>query len=715
MHKFTLTCCALLCVALAFGQELVKRGDKAMGAYKFAKAASIYKKAVDADPKNIVALEKLGNALRLSGDYQSAEAIYKLLMANPLTTPLSKFYYGQVLVVNGKYTEADSVFTAFADASPKDQRSEEFRNFAKKLAPLLQDNHTWELTSAPENTEASEMSPAYWVGQLTFTSNRGESAGVKQTDMRSGRGYYDVFVVGKQDSGNNVPGKMKGKINSRFNDGPATFSTDGKEAIFTRTYKKKGPDGYRKLWLYRADWDAKKGWVNVQPLPFNSNTFNTAHPSLSKDGRKLYFVSDMPGGLGETDVYVSVRNGATWEAPVNLGKEINTPGTEMFPFIADDGTLYYASDCKVGLGGLDIYAATASGNKFGSVYNLGIPVNTSADDFGLATDETVRAGFFTSNRDGGVGGDDLYHFLKKTESICGTVADAKTKAVISGANVVAIDAYGSKTEASTNTKGTFCLQLAPGKQYMLETTRDGFGADTLQLDVKALHNDVLAINLNPKGDIPLSISINQKDDGKIEGATAFLINKATGEVQQAKSDSNGMVKFDLYRDQQYDLKVVKKLPGNDGVYDKFVKTISTMGFTPSQTLNENAQLTYYDSKYVFDLPLVYFDLNSYAINASATKGLNKVVEVMKLFPDMQVELSAHTDSRGKEQYNLELSARRANACVEYLAAQGIDKTRLIAIGYGELKIRNKCVNEVPCTEKEHMINRRTEFRVVKFD
>lgn len=715
MQKFTLTCCALVCVVLAFGQDLVKRGDKAMGAYKFAKAAAIYKKAVDADSKDIVALEKLGNALRLSGDYQSAEAIYKLLLTNPLTSPLSKFYYGQVLVVNGKFTEADSVFNSYAALAPKEQRAEEFRDFAKKIAPLMQDNHAWELTSAPENTDASEMAPAYWVGQLTFTSNRGESAGVKQTDMRSGRGYYDVFVVGKQDSGNNVPIKMKGKINSRFNDGPATFSADGKEAIFTRTYKKKGPDGYRKLWLYRADWDAKKGWINVMPLPFNSNTYNTAHPSLSKDGSKLYFVSDMPGGLGETDVYVSKRNGSTWEAPVNLGKEINTQGTEMFPFIAEDGTLYYASDCKVGFGGLDIYAAAPNGNKFATAYNLGVPINTSADDFGFMTDQTQKAGFFTSNRDGGLGGDDMYHYLKKAEMVCGTIADASTKGALNGVHIVATTFGGASVEAYTSGKGNYCLPLTPGKQYELEANMDGYDNYQGKVDVKAGHNDALNIAMQPHGDVPLVVDVADKNTGKLEGATAFLINKNTGEIQQAVSDSTGKVKFNLYHNQEYELKVTKKLPTNDGVYDKFVKTISTMGFTPSQTMNENAQLTYYEGKQVFDLPLVYFDLNSYEINASAAQGLDKVIQVMKVFPDMQVELSAHTDSRGNEQYNLELSARRANACVEYIGAHGVEKSRLIAIGFGELKIRNKCVNKVPCTEKEHMINRRTEFRVVKFD
>jgi outer membrane protein OmpA-like peptidoglycan-associated protein len=209
------------------------------------------------------------------------------------------------------------------------------------------------------------------------------------------------------------------------------------------------------------------------------------------------------------------------------------------------------------------------------------------------------------------------------------------------------------------------------------------------------------------------VDVSQKDGGKLEGATAFLINKKTGEVIEQKSDANGKVKFDLYRDQEYDLKVVKKVNGQDVVYDKFIKTISTMGFTALQ-INEKVELNQYTAA-IFDLPNVFFDYGSNKIKPAAAADLDKVVKAMKAFPDIQVELSAHTDSRGDAAYNMMLSAERASACVDYLFSHGVDKTHLIAIGYGEEKIRNKCVDNVPCTDAEHAVNRRTEFRVVRFD
>ncbi|MFN8285679.1 MAG: OmpA family protein [Chitinophagales bacterium] len=715
--KIFLTTCLLAIVAFGNAQDdLVKHGDKAMHGYHFDKAAALFKKAVDHDPKNVVAMEKLGTAFRMAGDFTSAEAIYKVLASNPVANPVTKFYYGQVLSINGKYKEADSAFQAYALAVPNDSRSTEFRNYLDKIRIIAQDTKVYELTNLPENSELSEIGPAYWLGQLTFSSNRSVGSAVKHVDMWSGKGYYDIYVLQSADKAIVMePAKAKGKLNSRLNDGPATYSVDGSEVIFTRTAKKKGPDGYKKLGLYRATWTEKKGWSKPQPLSFSSNAYNFAHPSLSKDGKRLYFISDMPGGLGETDVYVAVRNGNDWEAPVNLGKEINTSGSEMFPFISSDGMLYFASDSRVGLGGLDIYAADATGNKFSNVRNLGAPVNTNADDFGFINDDTQKNGFIVSDRPGGLGSDDIYRFVKKAESVCGVVADAKTKKELESVTITALSGNSVKAGVNTNMKGNFCLQLTPEQDYKIKAEKDGYAAYETNVHVKANKNDQVMIYLEPKGGIELKVDVSQKGDGKIEGAQAFVINKATGEVIEGKSDSNGIVKFDLFKDQDYELKVVKKLQGQDGVYDKFVKTISTMGFTPSQTLNENAQLTYYDGKYVFDLPEVFFDLNSYKLNEKAKKGLDKVIEVMKIFPDMQVEMSAHTDSRGNSAYNLSLSAMRANSCVEYIESQGIDKKRLIAIGYGELKIRNKCFDDVPCTEKEHSVNRRTEFRVVKFD
>lgn len=707
-----------ICISLSVfaGKDYVKKGDKYMQAFKFEKAAAMYKKAADADANNVVAWEKLGRAFVLSGDNTSAEAIYKILSENPSASPVNKFYYAQQLRLAGKYEEAGAAYKAYAAAQPNDPRATEFKNFATDVKPLTADNKSYELFILPDNSDASEIGPAYNAGTLVFASNRGHGQ-EGAIDYWTGRGFYDLYEQRSAGAGDSVvPAKLKGKVNRRFNDGPATFTRDGREMIYTSAnYKAKSRDGYRKLGLYHADYDFnKKKWVNIKPLSLNNSEYNVTHPALSKDGTRLFFVSDMPGSIGETDIYVSVKNGNNWEQPVNLGKDVNTSGSELFPFIADDGTLFFSSDSRVGLGGLDIYSATLNGTKWGNVQNLGAGANSVGDDLGYVSDETGKNGFIVSERAGGVGGDDIYKFRRLTEPVCGTVADAKTKTTIEGVTIVATSFTGDRHKIPTDSKGNFCLNLQPGMEYTFEAVKDGYAADTSNMLVKQTGNGRKIINLTPRGGIDLVVDVADKDGSMVDGATAFIVNKKTGETIKQKTDSTGKLKFDLYKDQEYELRIAKK--GRDGAYTKFVKTISTMGFTTSQKINETAELDFKEGV-SFDLPNVYFDYNSAVIKPEAAKELNKVAEVMIKFPEVQIELSAHTDSRGKAQINMVLSAQRAKACVDYLAAKGVDKTHIIAIGYGEEKPRNRCVDEVepPCNDKEHAINRRTEFKVVRFD
>lgn len=689
-----------------------------MSRFRFSKAATLYKKVADADLGNIPAREKLAQALWMMGDPASAEAVYKTLAENPQASPENKFQYAQVLRINGKYEEAAGAYKTFAATVPGDVRSKLFENFAEEIKQLAQDNKTFELVSIPENTAASDIGPAYgYGGSVIITSNRETSGAFKTLDPWSGKSFYNLYSVSGATS--NVAAKpegIKGKVNKRFNEGPAAFSRDGKEMIFTRSnYKKKSKDGTRKLGLYRAEWHEKKGWTNIRPLMFNSNDYNVAHPALSKDGRFLVFTSDMPGGNGETDLYVSVKEGDIWGTPQNLGSTINTPGREMFPHMADDGTLYFSSDSRSGLGGLDIYYSYMEDRKWTPPYNLGTPVNSRFDDFGYVSDESGKNGYLVSNRPGGLGGDDIYRFTRNAESVCGTVLSAKNSKGVEDVVITATNQAGEKTGIRTNMKGDFCLQLKPGEEYKIEALKEGFTDFAGTITPKVNKNPKQTIMLEPKGEVQLTVDVAKEGGEKVEGATAFVVDKQTGEVMQGKSGADGRVQFDLFKDKEYALKVVKKTGGNEGVYDKFVKTISTMGFTNNMNVSERAELKYYDRSYVFDLPNVYFDLNSFDVKGGAAKELDKIAEVMKKFPDVEVELSAHTDSRGNDNFNLQLSALRANACVEYLASKGVDKTKIIAIGFGEMKIRNKCINKVPCTEKEHSVNRRVEFKVVKFD
>lgn len=313
-----------------------------------------------------------------------------------------------------------------------------------------------------------------------------------------------------------------------------------------------------------------------------------------------------------------------------------------------------------------------------------------------------------------MGDDDIYRFIKKGENICGVIADAKTKKPIKNAEVKLSDAEGNTYKTFSSEAGTYCLNVPVDKQLTLEASAEGYGDYTSILDVRTGDSEAPAINLVPKGRIDLIVDVTQKDGGKLEGASVFLINEQTGEIVEQRSPENGIVKFDLFPNQQYKLKVGKVTEGG-GVYDRFEKAISTMGFTKAEAINEKAELTRFNQDYIYNLPNIYFDLNSSSLKADAQKELDKIVVIMNIFPRMEVEMSAHTDSRGSAELNMKLSVLRAKACVDYLSKKGIDAKRLLAQGYGETQLKNKCKDGVTCTEAEHAINRRSEFKVLKLD
>jgi outer membrane protein OmpA-like peptidoglycan-associated protein/tetratricopeptide (TPR) repeat protein len=534
---------ALLLVLLSFSfvfvvkaekESYVEKGDKLMKNFCFDQAADAYKTAATRDTNDVVAWEKLGNTYLILDDYQSAEPVYKILSTHPLAKPIDKFYYGQVLRANGKYTEAQEAYTAFFKADSSNSLAIEFKNFSESIKPILEDKKLYELSPFAFNTAVSEIGPAFYADRIAFASNRDAGNPIKHTEYGSGKPFYDIYRIMANDTDKkNMPVKLKGNINGKFNEGPATFTSDGSEIIFTRTqYITKGTDRISRLGLFHAEYSDKQGWINIEPLPFNSFTYNVAHPSLSTDGKKLYFISDMPGGFGETDIYVSEKKDSIWGTPVNLGKSINTPGREMFPFIEDNTKLYFSSDSRVGLGGLDLYSAFLSNDKWIYLTNLGAPVNTTSDDYGYASDVTGKKGFVVSNRPGGKGEDDIYAFVRK--------------------------------------------------------------------------------------------------------------------------------------DQQ-----------------------------------------------VLNLPTVYFDSSSAVLRADAKIILDTLAAVMIKNAKMVVELSGHTDSRGTKEFNVYLAQQRANVCEDYLATVGIDKSRIITSGYGEEKLVNRCADDVPCSEAEHALNRRVEFKIIK--
>ena len=284
------------------------------------------------------------------------------------------------------------------------------------------------------------------------------------------------------------PMLMKGKLKSRFHESTAAFSKDGKTMYFTRNNfdgsRGKSSEGKTLLKIYSATMKDSM-WSNVTEVPFDDKDYNVAHPSISPDGKTMYFVSDMPGGFGQSDLYkVEIGEGGTFGAPVNLGPGINTPGKESFPFMSGDNELYFSSDGFPGLGGMDIFVSKLDDkNVFGEVFNVGADANSPKDDFGYYINAETRKGFLSSNRDGGQGSDDIYKFtetkkleMKKLQALEGNVEDANTSAIIPNATITLSDEnFNVIKTVKSDAQGKFDLgEVETGKKYYVKAEADGY-------------------------------------------------------------------------------------------------------------------------------------------------------------------------------------------------------------------------------------------------
>jgi len=704
----------------------LRRAERNMKNFDFAKAAENYRIASVKSPTDLAIKEKLARAYVLMENHADAEAVYAQIVKVPGSQAVNKLYYGLELRTNGKYDEAAKAFNEYARlASSDDLRAKELSGGAERMKQLTLDAKVYTLENlASQNTPASEMGVAFYKDGIIYSSNRGIDAAVIRTDDWSGRRFYDIYAADKGKDELAKPYKLRGRhVNAKFHEGPAVVSADGKELFFTRTnYKgnglKAGTDKTIKLKIMHADWDDnKQKWVNIKEIPLGNNDYSVGHPALSKDGKRLYFISDMPGGLGETDLYVSYRDmNNNWGPAINLGSGVNTKGRELFPYIAEDGTLYFASDGHLGLGGLDVYSATFANGAWSNTQNLGAPVNSGSDDFGYIIDEKNTSGYLISNRSGGKGDDDIYKFKKTGVTLCGTVVDAISKVTLAGGEVRLLDGDNVVATKTTNDKGEFCFAILENKNYRVTATQKDHEMNSASVSGSKT-NQSIQIPLSQLGGIDVAICVKQSGKGTLVGSTVVLTNKETGEEKTCVVTADCKCRFDLSDRTDYTICATMESASQKGKYDAPCKNITTKGKVAPASLYETIEMTYLEENMVIKIDNLYYDVDKWNIRPDAALELDKLVALMNRFPAMEIELSSHTDCRGTVKANDELSSKRAKSCVEYLVAHGISARRLVAVGYGERKLVNNCACEgnvqSNCTEEEHQQNRRTEFKILK--
>ncbi|MDX9772767.1 MAG: OmpA family protein [Bacteroidales bacterium] len=584
---------------------------------------------------------------RLINDPKNAELWYKRAVRSSFSKPEAQYWLGESTKKLGRYPQAIEEFRKYRQLVPGDPRTEQQIRSCELAMEWQASPESYVVEELKEaNSSDSDFGPAFArddYGLLWFTSSRDDAKGNKEHGA-TGQSFTDIFETRLDKKGKWSTPVPIDLFNSEFEDGTPSFSSDYTEVYFTRCEA-----GKREAKGCVIMYSTREGtrWADPVKIDLLADSMVVAHPALSPDGQTLFFVSDMPGGMGGKDIYRSTRTspGSPWSSPENLGPDINTRGNELFPYVREDGTLYFASDGHIGMGGLDIFKAVSQAGDGWTVENMKPPINSPADDFGITFERDAEKGIFSSSRKGR-GDDDLYTFVMPPLlfSITGLVKDEKTGQPVDGSTVQLIASDGANLQTETGVAGDFRFSLRPEVDYIFLASKNGF--------------------------------LNGKE----------------------KESTRGQ--------------------------DKSREFMATILLTPIDK--------------PIELPNIFYDFGKWDLRPESMVSLDKLVETLNDNPNVTIELMSHTDSRDTEEYNIDLSQKRAQSVVDYLIGKGIAADRLTARGYGESSpkvvdeeimkdapflrsgatLSEQYINTLANDEQKeiaHQINRRTEFRVLRTD
>tara|TARA_R110000868_G_scaffold67582_1_gene200409 strand:+ start:6028 stop:7899 length:1872 start_codon:yes stop_codon:yes gene_type:complete len=598
-----------------------KSADKLFDRYEYVKAADAYKMLVQNGNSDSYVFKQLGECYYNMNNTSESENWYEKALQTKQDAD-TYYKYAQVLKSNSKYDLSDKQMKIFVAMVPDDARSKEFITHSDYLSKISSKEKLFDLKKLNINSEKSDFGAIQYNDVLYFASSRNESRKIYGWNNEP---FLDLYSsnYNEKEATYSEPIPIS-ELNSIYHEGPLTMTQDGKtvyfssesfnEKLFDKNKSKRIKFG--QVNLYKATNNNGK-WSNITPLPFNSKNYSVSNPSITKDGETLYFASNMPGTLGGLDIWkVKVKADGGFGDPENLGSNVNSSQDESFPFITDEGVLYFSSKGLSGLGGFDIFSIDLNKNEVAS--NIGKPVNSEKDDFAFTFNKKNKIGYVSSNRNGK---DQIYSSTPVIENgkIHTIVSNSVTGSVITNARVVVSDMDKKVLDKQlTNENGTVMYSAKNDKSYFVEISKDGFISKTFPIAV----SNGGEFNVDAKLD-PINVIVTD---------TEFIFNP------------------------------------------------------------------------------IYFKFDKSEITSVGANELDKLVYIMSQNKDLVILAKSHTDSRGKDDYNMDLSERRANATVQYIISKGIGADKISGKGYGESELKINCVK---CTEEEHALNRRSEFIILK--
>jgi len=676
-RALTLFFSIFLVTLLSAQKNYTQEADNNWKSESYFTAVDLYKKAYTKEKKKS---EKIRIIFRIGECYRLIEnpemAIEWYLKSEKAKygeeEPLLFFHLAETHRLTGKYSEAKEYYNQYKQLVPSDPKGQEGFLACEKAEKWTEKPTAYLVVNESQlNSKQYDYSPTLMgrkKDEMIFVSSRPGTMG-NELDSRSGESFSDLFFSEQDRKGKwSIAKPLAAPINTEFNEGSATITYRDKEMYYTHCPIEKNKSQGCEIW--KATKRATD-WVEPVKMKFFDDSVTVGHPSISEKDEMLFFSSNAPNGKGGKDIWFVTwdKESDSWGEPQNL-ESINTPGDEMFPFIKKDGTLYFASSGHLGMGGLDMFKAEQTGkNQWGKVENLKYPLNSPSHDFGIVFIDNKEKGFFTSNRAGGKGGDDIYSFKLPPiiYALQGSIKDVACKKPIAGAIVKLIGTDGSSVEALTDAQGFYKFdEKENSDRYIAENTSYTIVVSKPS-PAKNISDDCESTDYKKRGYLA----------GKGQETTVGMA-KSTAFVHdfELQCSNCGEIKFStvLYEVAKWDLMVTDKINSKDSLNDLY------------QVLIEN--------------------------------------------PNIVIELLAHTDARGKDDKNQVLSQKRAQSCVDYLVSKGIAAERMVAKGMGEtsplrLTKNGKTVvydeafiGSLPTKqEKEaaHQANRRTVFSILRDD
>ena len=624
------------------------------------------------------------------------------------------------------------------------------------------------------NSPNLEFAPTFYKDGIVFLSDKEVKGTNAEKDKEIDKNTFSIFQSIRKDDGElGAPVPFSLDLVSSLHEGPLTFNSTGDMMYFSRNNvddgeKTPGEDGIVKMQILSAA-KTGSGWGNAKKLPFNNDNYNVIHPTISVDNEVLIYASDMPGGYGGYDLYQSKKVGNSWTFPQNLGPQVNSEGNDVFPFLHADGMLYFTSDKAGGNGGLDIYyTLKIDGQDWVEPVNMGAPLNSSFDDFSFIIDRDKKNGYFSSNREGGPGQDDIYNFFASSgvhsgdDNIVATstikIIDkesglpiANTKLELFTLSDLSLDTdtpSDSDKRCFTNENGECTFRLPPNSYYTT-IAAEGYSPTFEEFKVGQTNQELIYALDKEQDCVELKGVIFNKENQYELSNVIIRIEESDnpkGELIEVTSDNEGLFENCLECNRLYAVRAVM----NGQIIAE--KTVSTQGVDCDKLKNsqknktdstgrsgndgDNAEnggngndgqkidveleaenvVPPVEEGEIITLSNIYYNFDEARIRPDARADLDKLIDFMKRYPSIEVELRSHTDSRGTKEYNYDLSVRRATNAVEYLTEKGgIGRDRISPGGYGETQILNGCTDGIDCTEAQHQYNRRTEVRITSIN